>query len=243
VWAAVQVAAREEELDACQQRLAASKAEVREVKELLQASLQPRIAMDPMPRLISLASAATDMGYIVDAEELRRPLPQGTAQQQRAGIARDPTLSTWQGRLAAEEAQRSAPAVQQVPIATRQSRGGAAVPDKHQSGTEARSSSPSKKSKVKRSAAVSSSPRGAAAVNSRENADSTCNREVLSGPKPVHGRLLWKVERSPSPLDVRCVGSLHSAPSTPLSPTNASMAPTRRLPQSERADSGAYAKV
>ena len=37
----LQVAAHEQELDACQKRLAARESEVREVKELLQASLQP----------------------------------------------------------------------------------------------------------------------------------------------------------------------------------------------------------
>lgn len=220
------------------------------MKELLQASLQPRIAMEPMPRLISLASAAADMGRIVDAEELRRPLPRGAAPQQRAGIARDPTLSIWQGRLAAEEAQHSCPAAQRIPV-SKQSREGTAVPDDQQSRTEACSSSPSKNSMVRRFAAASSLPRRqrtppvgtAAAVNNGENAGSPSKREVLSGQKPVYGRLLWKVERSHSPLDVRCLGSLHSAPSTPLSPTNASMAPTRRLPQSERTDSGAFAQV
>ena len=219
------------------------------MKELLQASLQPRTAMEPIPRLISLALAAADMGCIVDVEELRRPLPRGAAPQQRAGIARDPTLSIWQGKLAAEEAQHSGPAAQQIPVA-KQSREGAAVPINQQSRTEACSSSPSKNSTVKRSVAASWVPRRqrtppvgtAAAVNDRENAGSPPKREVLFGQKPVHGRLLWKVERR-RPLDMRCLGSLHSAPSTPLSPTNASMAPTRRLPQSERADSGAYAKV
>lgn len=53
-----QVAAREEEVEGCQNRLEQLSAEVRNVKALLSSSLQPRIPSHPLPRLISLDCAA-----------------------------------------------------------------------------------------------------------------------------------------------------------------------------------------
>lgn len=53
-----QAAAREEELQSCQERLEARSAEVRGVKSLLSSALQPRIPCNPLPRLISLDTAA-----------------------------------------------------------------------------------------------------------------------------------------------------------------------------------------
>ena len=100
----LQVAAHEQELDACQKRLAAREGEVRDVKELLQASLQPRMVTEPVPKLISLETAAAELGATADAQVLRKQAPFQIPRQALGGpcasIARDPTLSTWQAEQA-----------------------------------------------------------------------------------------------------------------------------------------------
>jgi len=314
------MAAREEELEACQQRLNAREMEVRDVRELLQSSLQPRIAMEPVPRLISLASAAIETDSVPNAQALRQQMtqrravhaapetdskphaqaPRQQAPKQRAAhavlahsssstqghtlsssergvqasieevtqqgavhsapehgssIVRDPTLSSWQGCLAqdmaAEELHTSAAAQQKseagpsedgnLPEAGEQ---GSTSPKKRTSdrkGTIARAGSiPLRKH---RPAPIKITPD----ASNRENASSPHEQGTPFGQHQVLSRLQWTVQKSASPLGRHGLGSrrnsLQSVPSTPLSPTNASMAPTRRLPQPERVETGMQSEV
>ncbi|BDA48908.1 hypothetical protein COCOBI_13-0170 [Coccomyxa sp. Obi] len=73
--AEAEVAAREEELHSCQERLEQRSAEVRGVKSLLSSALQPRIPCKPLPRLISLdtAAAAKPSSRAAAMERLRVP--------------------------------------------------------------------------------------------------------------------------------------------------------------------------
>ena len=285
--------AREEELCACQQRLAAREGEVKDVRELLQSSLQPRIAMDPVPRLISLTAAALETGSVPNAQTLRQPLPRRSAAhaaqetrvtsdaqkerqqvtQQGAAhpalertpsmIARDPSLSTWQGRqakdMAAEELHSSA-AAQQQPTAGRNNDSGPVTDNVPElCVVRQRSLSPKKRPGSRRTtpAAAAGSlaeqkPRPtplsiAADHDDVENAASPREHTSPFGQKQVLSRLQWSIQKSASPLGGQFLGSgpgsLHSVPSTPLSPTNASLAPTRRLPQPGRVEIGMQAEV
>ena len=288
----VQVAAREEELCACQQRLAAKGEEVRDVRELLQGSLQPRIAMEPVPRLISLTSAALETGSVPDAQSLRQPVtlrstvhaaqkaaPMPNPQTERdqvteqdaahvapermPGIARDPSLSTWQGSqaqdMAAEELHSSAAAQQQSPAG--RSNNSKHVTDNVSELRVGRqgSLSPKKRPGSRREAAATAAgssaqqkPRPAplsiaADVGDIENTASLRELGTPFGQKQVLSRLQWSVQKSASPLGGQFLGtgpsSLRSAPSTPLSPTNASLAPTRRLPQPGRVETCMQSEV
>ena len=269
--------AREEELCACQQRLAARGEEVKDVRELLQSSLQPRIAMEPVPRLISLASAALETGSIPDVQSLRQPVllrgPAHAAQeassvphtqtehhqvtQQSAahaaperppGIARDPSLSTWQASqaqdLAAGEPHSCAAAQQQSPAGS--SNDSKPVVDTlpvlqvGRQGSLSPKKRPGSRRNVPAAAAGASAqprPRPTPLRIAVDIENATSPRELATpfGQKQVLSRLQWSVQKSASPLGRQFQGSgpgsLRSASSTPLSPTNASLAPTRRLPQ------------
>ena len=287
-----QVVAREEELCLCQQRLAARETEVRDVRELLQSSLQPRIAIEPVPRLISLASAALETGAVPDVQSLRQQVTQRSAarmaqeacsgfsaraqshqvtQQAAAparperapGIARDPSLSTWQGsrarNVAAEELRGSAaaqqgclpgpshdnkPALSDVPELW-VSRQGSLSPKKRPGSrrTAATATSQSSAQQKPRPAPLSI----AAGGDEIENAATPHNQATPFGQKQVLSRLKWSTQKSGSPMGEHVAfsrhGSLRSAPSTPLSPTNASLAPTRRLPQPGRLEAGMQTEV
>lgn len=319
------MAAREEELEACQQRLNAREMEVRDVRELLQSSLQPRIAMEPVPRLISLASAAIETDSVPDAQALRQQMtqrravhaapetdskphaqaPRQQAPKQRAAhavlarsssstqgptlsssepgvqalskevdqqgavhsapehdssIVRDPTLSSWQGCLAqdmaAEELHTSATA-QQMSEAGPSEDGSPIKTNLHEAG-EPGSTNPKKRTSGRKGtiARAGSIPlrkhrpapiKITADASNRENASSPHEQGTPFGQHQVLSRLQWTVQKSASPLDRHGLGSrhnsLHSVPSTPLSPTNASMAPTRRLPQPERIETGMQSEV
>ena len=239
----LQVAAHEQELDACQKRLAAREGEVREVKELLQASLQPRMAAEPVPKLISLESAAAELDPVADAQALRKQAPFQISKQALGGhgasIARDPTLSAWQAEQAraavgAEQAQQYAAADSQQQGSTDLFKEAAATP-----AAETRSMSPRKKSAARRSA---SSTAGFSALQRHRPPSLSIHADRENMGSPNEG-VTPRSQRQDKPglhLDGRR-WSLHSAPSTPLSPTNASMAPTRRLPQ--RPESGTLAQV
>ena len=233
----LQVAAHEQELDACQKRLAARESEVREVKELLQASLQPRMAAEPVPRLISLESAAAELPAVADAQALRNYAPFQILRQ--AGIARDLTLSTWQAEQAraavcAQEADQSAAANTQQQGSNSSFEKAPTTP-----ATEVRIMSPQKKNAARRSA---SSAGGFSALQRHRPSSLSirAERENMGSPHECVTPCSQRQGKSGLHLDGRR-WSLRSAPSTPLSPTNASMAPTRRLPQ--RPESGTHAQV
>ena len=288
-----QVAAREEELCACQLRLAAREVEVRDTRELLQSSLQPRIAMDPVPRLISLTSAALETNSMPDAQSLRHPVTQRSAAhaahepcsvpdaqpghqqatQQCAAhaapertpsmIARDPSLSTWQGSqardMAGDELHSSAAPQRQSSLW--RSNDSRCVQDQVPELCVGRqgSISPKKRAGSRRNASPATAgssaqqkPRPtplsiAADVGSIENAMSPRRQATPSGQKQVLSRLNWSMQKSASGLCGQFPGSgpgnLRSAPSTPLSPTNTSLAPTRRMPQAGRVEAGVQTKV
>lgn len=285
-----QVAAREDELRACQQRLAARQAEVKDTRELLQSSLQPRIAMDPVPRLISLTAAALETDSMPDAQSLRQALTQRSAAhaaqeprsmpaaqtghqqatQQRAApdrtpsmIGRDPSLSTWQGsqarNMATEELHSSAAPQQHNRVG--QSNDNECVQDQVPELCVGRQGSISPKKRVgsrriappaTAGSSAQQKPRPtplsvAADVDDIENAASPRRQATPFGQKQVLSRLHWSMQKSASPLGEHFPGSgpgsLRSAPSTPLSPTNTSLAPTRRMPQAGRVESGMQTKV
>ena len=74
----LQVFTREEELQACEAKLARASAEVRNVKQLLSASLQPCLPTKMLPKLISLdriAAAASSRGDTLGFAALRHGLP------------------------------------------------------------------------------------------------------------------------------------------------------------------------
>ena len=286
----VQVVAREEELCACQQRLAAREVEVKDVRELLQSSLQPRIAMDPVPRLISLTAAALETGSVPNAQSLRQPVtkpsaahaaclasgaqkerhevtqqsaPHAAPERTPSMIARDPSLSTWQGSLArdmAAEELHSSAAAQQQPTAGHNNESKLVkdnVPELCVS--RQRSLSPKKRPGSRRTASAAAAgssaklrPRPtplsiAADRDDIENVASPREQASPFGQKQVLSRLQWSVQKSASPLGGQFLGSgpgsLRSVPSTPLSPTNASLAPTRRLPQPGRVETGMHTEV
>lgn len=263
----LQVAACEQELDTCQKRLAARESEVREVKGLLQSSLQPRLAGDPVPKLISLTCAAADCGPVAEAQALRMQAAYpGSAQPAypvASSIARaDPSLSMWQGQqardIAADELHSPAAAQQQPRADPKGTRGAAGNERLEHHSAQPESSSPRKRSTAKKAAVASSgSPtvqrRRPSPVridvhsSDRENLVSPSEQATPFGQKQAHGKVHWRAQTSASPFNGGQLGSrrgsLYSAPSTPLSPTNASMAPTRRLPQPERLESGAQIQV
>ena len=238
----LQVAAHEQELDACQKRLAAREGEVREVKELLQASLQPRMAAEPVPRLISLESAAAELPAVADAQALRNYAPfqilRQVARSRHASIARDPNLSAWQAEQAraavcAQEADQSAAAN------TQRQGSNSSLEKAPTTAAEVRSMSPQKKNAARRSA---SSAGGFSALQRHQppSLSIRADRENMCSPHECVTPRSQRQDKSGMHLDGRR-WSLRSAPSTPLSPTNASMAPTRRLPQ--RPESGTHAQV
>ena len=288
-----QVVAREEELFACQQRLAAREVEVKDVRELLQSSLQPRIAMDPVPRLISLTAAALETGSVPNAQTLRQPVTKPSAShaaqkapvasdaqkecqevtQQGAAhaapertpsmIARDPSLSTWQGSLArdvAAEKLHSSTAAQQQPSAGR-SNDSKPVTDSVPELCVGRQRSLSPKKRPGSRRTTSGAAAGLSAKQKHrptplsivadaediENAASPNEQATPFGRNQVLSRLQWSMQKSSLPLGEQFPGSgpgsLRSVPSTPLSPTNASLAPTRRLPQPGRVETGMQAEV
>ena len=239
----LQVAAHEQELDACQKRLAAREGEVRDVKELLQASLQPRMVTEPVPKLISLESAAAELGATADAQVLRKQAPFQIPRQARGGpcasIARDPTLSTWQAEQAraavsAGEAHQSAAADPRQQGSTAFFQEAPTTP-----AAEVRSMSPQKKNTARESA---SSAAGFKALQRHQPPflSIRTDRENMGSPHECMTPGSQGQPKSGLHLDGRR-WSLRSAPSTPLSPTNASMGPTRRLPQ--RPESGTQAQV
>ena len=239
----LQVAAHEQELDACQKRLVAREDEVREVKELLQASLQPRMAAEPVPRLISLESAVAELPAVANAQALRNyapfQIPRQAVGNRRASIARDPTLSTWQAEQAraavcAEAAHQSAAANTQQQDSNSSFEKAPTTP-----AAEVRSMSPQKKNAARRSA---SSAGGFSALQRHRppSLSIRADRENMGSPHECVTPCSQRQDKSGLHLDGRR-WSLRSAPSTPLSPTNASMAPTRRLPQ--RPESGTHAQV
>ena len=213
------------------------------MRELLQAALQPRMAVAPVPKLISLEAAAAEPGAVADAPALRGQAPfqiPGQALSGRgASIVRGPTLSMWQAEQAraavgAEEAHQCAAANLQQQGSTAFFEDTPTTP-----AAEARSMSPRKKSAVRRS---TSSAVGFSALQRHRPPSLSIHpdRENMGSP---HECVTPRSEKQDKPglhLDGRR-WSLHSVPSTPLSPTNASTAPTRRVPQ--RPESGTQAQV